>query len=91
MLLRIGQVIGYNNLIVIATPGQKLGLNSDLNDTPVPPPPSIQIRASSPPPPASPAPTTTAADVAAAEQHQNEKTAMIVGFVAVGLLVLWLY
>ena len=53
MLLRIGQVIGYNNLIVIATPGQKLGLNSDLNDTPVPPPPSIQIRASSPPPPAS--------------------------------------
>ena len=37
MLLRIGQVAGYNNEIVVATDGQKLGVNAGANvATPTP-------------------------------------------------------
>ena len=37
MLLRVGNVAGYNNLIIIATDSQSLGLNSDLNTVDAPP------------------------------------------------------
>ena len=37
MLLRMGKTVGYNNLLVIATHAQSLGLNSGLNKDDAPP------------------------------------------------------
>ena len=37
MELRIGTIQDYNNEIVIAGPGQKLGINADINAAPSPP------------------------------------------------------
>jgi hypothetical protein len=81
MLLRIGQVQGYNNMIVIAEPSARLkrGVNSGINvsDTP-PPPPPVQgpMNAHHEPEPSPitvPPPTVNASEKASADQHQNEK------------------
>ena len=37
MLLRVGKVVGYNNLIIIATEKQRLGANIGLNKDVAPP------------------------------------------------------
>ncbi len=89
MLLRIGHSVGYNNEIVIATSSQKLGINSGLNVDDPPPPGTRKIVL----PPAQKddmitPPTTSVQQKADAEQHEAEKTALIVAAVAVGLAVI---
>ena len=97
MLLRIGRVAvaGYNNEIVITTESRTLGLNSGLN-RPVAPPdasndtgegglvePPPQAKASNPSSPSRDEPTV-------ALRHADEKTALVVGGIGIGLLTLWL-
>ena len=103
MLLRIGKIAGYNNLIIIATDAQSLGLNSDLNKDIIPPdaandtgekglviPIGADSEATTSQTAAKPTPaTTTAAEKADHEAHEDEKTALIVGSIAIGLGLLW--
>ena len=111
MLLRVGKVAGYNNLIIIATDAQSLGLNSDLNKDVAPPdaandtgegglvkPASGDITTQPPAPAASeattsqPDDTSTKQDIATAysnSDHEDEKTALVVGGIAIGLGLLW--
>ena len=109
MLLRVGNVAGYNNLIIIATDTQSLGLNRDLNKDVAPPdatndtgegglvkPASGDITTQPPAPAASEAttsqPDATSAklDVASSNSdHEDEKTALVVGGIAIGLGLLW--
>lgn len=98
MLLRIGRVVGYNNEIVIATESQTLGLNGGLN-RPIAPPDAAndtgEVGLVEPPPlpkasNPSPRDVPTAAQKAGALQHADEKTALVVGGIAIGLLMLWL-
>ena len=115
MLLRVGQVAGYNNNIVISTADQTLGLNAGFNASDAPPDIStgnandtgekgiIEPQEHQPAAPpdmataggngdnshvATAAPT--ARQKATAAQHDDEKTALIVGGVGLGLLALWL-
>ena len=105
MRLRVGKIAGYNNKIIIATGTQNLGLNKGLNKGATPPDAAndtgekglvIPMGADSPseattsqsgakPTPA----TTTAAAKADHEAHEDEKTALIVGSIAIGLGLLW--
>ena len=101
MLLRMNKRVGYNNLLVIATSEQHLGSNIGLNKGVAPPdaandtgekglvipmgvdPPSKATksqRGAKPHPDAA-----TAAAKADYEAHEDEKTALIVGGIAVGL------
>ena len=87
MLLPVGSISGYNNKIVIATTDQTLGLNSGLNRHVAPhtdiseadnvTKPGPILKASKP----LPTPHT---------EHEDEKTALIVGGIAIGLLAIWL-
>ena len=112
MLLRVGKVVGYNNMIIVATDAQSLGLNSGLNrhEVPVAAPPDATndtgegglvqpaSGASTTQPPVPTAsesvPATSTKQVIATaygnSDHEDEKTALIVGGVSAGLLVLWL-
>ena len=92
MLLRIGKVAGYNNEITIATQGESLGLNLGINVSDATPDGASVI---------SPLPDGASTDVpsppdipphekAATDDHSDEKTALIIGGVTVGLVVLWL-
>ena len=100
MLLPVGLVTGYNKLIVIPTGSQTLGLNRGLNLPDAPPDATNDTRekgltdeketpASDKPPDAEPPDTTvppaTARLPAATDLHEDEKTALIVGGIAVGL------
>ena len=105
MLLRMDKRVGYNNLLVIATSEQLLGSNIGLNKGVGPPdaanntgekglvipmgvdPPSEATnsqRGAKPHPDAA-----TAAAKADYEAHEDEKTALIVGIIAIGLGLLW--
>ena len=96
MDLRVGQISGYNNLIVIASDKQTLGINPAANADPVPPAtdtgetglvsPQEPIVPTVPESPV----TTTPKEKAAHQTHTDEKTALVVGVVALGLIVLWL-
>ena len=108
MLLRVGKIVGYNNLLVIATSAQLLGSNIGLNKIVAPPdaandtgekglvmsmgvdPPSeaTNSQRGAKPHPASAA-TATAAAKADHEAHEDEKTALIVGSIIIGLGLLW--
>ena len=99
MLLRVGNVAGFNNLIVIATEAQILGLNSGLNrhEVPVAAPPDAANHTGEtglvqPQKPASTAPESAPEKptVVGSSDHEDEKTALIVSGVSVGLLALWL-
>jgi hypothetical protein len=95
MLLRIGQVVGYNNEIVIATAAQTLGINTGVNATSPPPTSQGETGLVKPMTPTvvTPAPTvlnTEQHPKSAQAPHEAEKTALIVGGIAVGLLTLWL-
>ena len=117
MELPVGTIQGYNNEIVIAGPGQKLGVNTGINapepDRAAPDMEGPAARPAQPdepvarPPVGAPAPdiegpaakTARPAGGAAArparpadglEAHEDEKTALVVGGVAIGLLTLWL-
>ena len=105
MLLRMGKRVGYNNLLVIATSEQHLGSNIGLNKGVAPPDAAndtgekglvIPMGADSPSEAtksqrgAKPHPdAATAAAKADYEAHEDEKTALIVGGIAVGLGLLW--
>ena len=105
MLLRMDKRVGYNNLLVIATSEQHLGSNIGLNKGVAPSdaandtgekglvipmgvdPPSEATnsqRGAKPHPDAA-----TAAAKANYEAHKDEKTALIVGIIAIGLGLLW--
>ena len=108
MLLHVGKIVGYNNLLVIATSAQHVGSNIGLNKIVAPPdaandtgekglvipmgvdPPSeaTNSQRGAKPHPASAA-TATAAAKADHEAHEDEKTALIVGIIAIGLGLLW--
>jgi len=93
MLLRVGSVVGYNNLIIIATESQSLGLNSGLN-IPITPPDAANNTGEEgliKPTPLLKASTTTLPkdEFAHHADHEDEKTAIIVGSIAIGLLTLW--
>lgn len=96
MDLRVGQISGYNNLIVIASEKHTLGLNLAANAEPVPEPtgtgekgivtPQEQAQQA----PTQVGPAVQPADKADGQLHADEKTALVVGAVGVGLAVLWL-
>ena len=105
LLLRIGKIVGYNNNIIVATSAQRLGLNKGLNKSVAPPDSKNDtgekglvkpMGADSPSEAATsqtaakltPA-TTTAAAKADHEAHEDEKTALIVSSIAIGLGLLW--
>ena len=93
MLLRIGQMAGYNNEIVVATGGQKLGVNAGANVATPPPHAAgekgifapLELGAGK-----QAGVERTAKTPVLRTQHDEEKTALIVGGVAAGLLGLWL-
>lgn len=94
MLLRGDRVAGYNNEIVVATSSQSLGLNTDVNVALAPPnsanntgeaglvEPIDIIRKT--------ASTEKWGGSVDAKMHDEEKKALVVGSILVGLFVLWL-
>lgn len=89
MNLRIGQIEGYNNEIVVAKADMALGSNQDLNNRVVrstavgevhKPVPEISSQPPKPPPP-KPLETTNAV-----KSHEATKTALVCGVVGVGVL-----
>ena len=100
MLLRVGKIVGYNNLLVIATSEQHLGSNIGLNKIVAPPDAANDTGERGlvkPMSAARPSETTTSQppttpDIAAASSnsaHEDEKTALIVGSITIGLGLLW--
>ena len=91
-------------MIIIATSAQTVGTNSNVNTAPTPPTGDTNdkgiVKPQSPTSFSSTKGTRTGAIVekpltnpeqfAATSQHEDEKTALIVGGVAVGLLAIWL-
>ena len=104
MLLRVGNVAGYNNLIIIATDTQSLGLNSDLNTVNAPPDAAthtgemglVQPDVSDVSSTTLPASTLSESRPGEGRQtggnsdHEDEKTALVVGAIAIGLTAIWL-
>ena len=101
MRLHVGTIRGYNNLIIIAPVGQPLGVSPDINSAPVPAPvetgetglvvpqqgddtPSTAATHSVAPPSNPPEQTQEAQD------HDDEKTALVVAGIALGLVSLTL-
>ena len=101
MLLRVGKIVGYNNLLVIATSEQHLGSNIGLNKIVAPPDAAndtgerglVKPMSAARPSEATTSQPPTTPDIAAAkadyEAHEDEKTALIVGSIAIGLGLLW--
>ena len=99
MLLQIGQVAGYNNNIIIATPAQTLGVNTSINHTALRITHTGETSLVKPQTHTAVKPKKThlvAADHISqlkkheSKAHEDEKTALVVGGVAVGLLGLWM-
>ena len=99
MLLRVGRIAGYNNLIVIATDAVTLGLNTGLNRVAAPPDAQNDTGEKGlhrPPPAPEVMPVKglglqgSAESQSAANSHEDEKRALVVGGIALGLLALWL-
>ena len=116
MLLRVGNVAGYNNLIIVATDAQSMGLNSALNMVDAPPdaanhtgemglvqPDGERSRhyvSTTQRHSVSTTMTTSRRSVTESvlgkqvggnSDHEDEKTALIVGGVSAGLLVLMIH
>ena len=87
---------GYHNQIIIAPDGQPLGVSLGINDSPVPPPvetgetglvvpqQSDTLQSTAAPDPPSHPPEQTQK----AQEHEDEKAALVVGGVAIGLAAL---
>ena len=97
MLLCIGQVAGYYNEMVVATGGQKLGVNVGANVTTLSPHAAGKKGIVAPPEPSAGkragverTSKTPSAGAVLRTQYNEEKTALIVGGVSAGLLGLWL-
>ena len=95
MELRIGTIQYYNNEIVVATTNQKLGLNGEVNTKHTPPPIIVSAGTSTIkhgiPEPTSVVTPVLKSDVIPAKDHENNKTALIVGGIAIGLSSILLY
>ena len=99
MILQIGTIAGYNNKIVIATENQTLGFNSDVNVKPVAPttqPATIQgtpTKKSLPEPVKHQTVQTKNQPISTKEaiQHEDNKTALIVGSIVIGIVALTIY
>ena len=102
MILQIGTIAGYNNKIVIATENQTLGFNSDVNVKPVAPatqPATIQGTPTkkSLPEPVKHQETKTKKSLQEpvekkeAIQHEDNKTALMVGSIVIGIVALTIY
>ena len=102
ILLRIGKIVGYNNNIIIATSSQHLGLNKGLNKSDAPPdaandtgekglvkPMGADSEAATSQHPATAKPTPATTTAAEKADHEDEKTALIVGSIAISLGLLW--
>ena len=105
MLLRIDQIIGYNNEIVIAKEGLRLGLNSSINDTDPEATPEapkdleksgssnantgVLVKPQDQPQSRRRPPPLTREVQSALEDHEDEKGAVIVVGVSLGLMALW--
>jgi hypothetical protein len=95
MELHVGKIAGYNNEIIVATKDQKLGVNDGVNPTPTFRVPQPGDMASTPPPAPKPPSRHMTKPPShllpeSGRQHDNEKTALIVGGVAVGLFAIWM-
>ena len=105
MRLHIGTAIaGYNNRIIIAPAGQPLGVSPDTNSTPVPAPvetgetglvvpqthdkPATAVTHSVAPP--TPVPVASQQQAQKAQDHEDEKTALVAAGVVLGLVTLTL-
>ena len=99
MILQIGTIAGYNKKIVIATENQTLGFNSDVNVKPVAPttqPATIQgtpTKKSLPEPVKHQTVQTKNQRISTKEaiQHEDNKTALIVGSIVIGIVALTIY
>ena len=105
MCLHIGTVAGYNNEIMIAPVGQRLGVSPDINSTPVPAPvetgetglvvaPTHSVSDNTPtttaPAPPSNPPKQARPPGGLAQDHDDEKSALVAAGIALGLVLLWL-
>ena len=105
MRLHIGTAIaGYNNRIIIAPAGQPLGVSPDTNSTPVPAPvetgetglvvpqthdkPATAVTHSVAPP--TPVPVASQQQTQKAQDHEDEKMALVAARVVLGLMTLTL-
>lgn len=95
MDLRIGQISGYNNLIMIASEKQTLGINPEANADAVPVLADTGEQGLVTPPEqllgqevAQPSEAPTPAEKDASQLHADERTALVVGGVALGLIAL---
>ena len=85
MLLRVGKIAGYNNLIIIATEKQRLGANIGLNKDVAPPDASndtgekglVKPMSAARPPEATTSQLDAASDIAIASDHEDEKTTLV--------------
>ena len=105
MILQIGTIADYNNKIVVATSSQTLGLNGDINIKPVAPisqPETLQgtttkkslpepIKKSKPKLENKPISTTSLYEKQEHQEHEENKTSLIVGGIVVGLTALLIY
>ena len=106
MEMQIGTIQDYNNEIKIATNDQKLGLNIDINSKPVPPKqinkiegkttktnnkPVKSARSAEPIKPTEPKPIAKNESKNISIQHEDNKTALIVGSIVVSLGALLIY
>ena len=93
MRLHIGTIAGYNNKVVIAPSGQPLGVSEDINSAPVTPPIATReeglIKPDHAPASTGLSPLAMPPASQAGKEHEDEKTAIVVGFIVVGLLALW--
>ena len=99
MELRIGTFQNYNNKIVIATEGLTLGLNDGTNTKPIPPKSTSTVEGTKTKQ-SHPEPDTTSSyrkqehpdqPLSYSEQHEKNKTALIVGCIVAGLTALVIY
>jgi|GEM_PF-2141455 len=94
MLLRIGRIKGYNNLVVIATDDQPVGLHEDLNKTEAPENAENEtgeegIAKPGPEPVRNPVARHYVATRIRNTDHEDEKIALVVAGVAAGLVAFW--
>jgi len=88
MVLQIGTIVGYNNKIVIATENQTLGFNNDVNVKPVVP---TQPETTHGTPTKKSHPEPIHSKKSENDTHEDNKTAIIVGSIIIGICALFIY
>ena len=104
MEIRIGKIQNYNNEIVVATSNQSLGLNNNINTTPIPPKQISILQGtktkqvqpvynSSPSHSDTPVvkPVYNSSPSHSDTQHEDNKSTIIVGSIIVGLITIFIY